>query len=450
MSLICPGSNSTESTGSPFSSSEGIQTFHPNQDPRLKEIAKKTFNQTFPPCLVKGSRFSPLVCTRFSVRKSGEVQRKLCRIEPNFLCYIHSPRMFLNWRGEMTSKAPEGSFKQARSVTIIERNPETHEQKMDSESYIFFKSKKKGVSLETGNRLITKEALILANYSGQKGIIQICNSISYANKYGELRTGLILKRYNFDLTFMLEKKLITEENRWIIIDHIISGLSSIHEKGGIHRDIKPSNILIKQDVLGGEIRDVVIGDFGTYIDIHDEEGKNFIEGSPFFFAPEYLLAQQKKDYRKEATTQALDVWATGMVLYLMRQPSDRLPDDLFHRVSFFVDRDRKLSLRNGKPYHPFFENKLPPENLYARLVWGMLRPQIKDRWSMPEVQKHWVNMRPPEEENFLDRPSNPQVIVYPMNPFLRNSQQRSLSSEDKRLTPPSVRTEAVDTSCGCC
>jgi PAS domain S-box-containing protein len=85
---------------------------------------------------------------------------------------------------------------------------------------------------------------------------------------------------------------------------IVSALDYCHEHGVIHRDVKPKNILV--DMQGN----LKLIDFGMSNWIEEGKLRSTFCGTPAFASPEIILGI------KYTGTQ-VDVWSTGVVLYLM-------------------------------------------------------------------------------------------------------------------------------------
>jgi PAS domain-containing protein len=85
---------------------------------------------------------------------------------------------------------------------------------------------------------------------------------------------------------------------------IVSALEYCHEHGVIHRDVKPKNILV--DMQGN----LKLIDFGMSNWIEEGKLRSTFCGTPAFASPEIILGI------KYTGTQ-VDVWSTGVVLYLM-------------------------------------------------------------------------------------------------------------------------------------
>jgi serine/threonine protein kinase len=85
---------------------------------------------------------------------------------------------------------------------------------------------------------------------------------------------------------------------------IVSALDYCHEHGVIHRDVKPKNILV--DMQGN----LKLIDFGMSNWIEEGKLRSTFCGTPAFASPEIILGIKY-------TGTPVDVWSTGVVLYLM-------------------------------------------------------------------------------------------------------------------------------------
>ncbi|RAL23957.1 hypothetical protein DL240_07355 [Lujinxingia litoralis] len=105
-----------------------------------------------------------------------------------------------------------------------------------------------------------------------------------------------------------------DEGRVIfLLRQICGALQEAHEVGLIHRDIKPGNVVV--GMRGGLGDFVKVLDFGLVKDIHAPKevqltGRDILQGSPGFMAPEVILGQGADDVR-------VDVFALGAVAYVL-------------------------------------------------------------------------------------------------------------------------------------
>jgi len=102
----------------------------------------------------------------------------------------------------------------------------------------------------------------------------------------------------------------------LLLDQLLSGLSTVHAEGVVHRDIKPANILMQATGTGRP--HLRLSDFG--ISMRKGEPRltetNYVVGTPGYFAPEQMMGAEP-DF-------PADLFAVGLVaLYLLQ---GRKPD----------------------------------------------------------------------------------------------------------------------------
>ncbi|WP_097865612.1 serine/threonine-protein kinase [Streptomyces sp. rh34] len=102
----------------------------------------------------------------------------------------------------------------------------------------------------------------------------------------------------------------------LLLDQLLSGLSTVHAEGVVHRDIKPANILMEATGTGRP--HLRLSDFG--ISMRKGEPRltetNYVVGTPGYFAPEQMMGAEP-DF-------PADLFAVGLVaLYLIQ---GRKPD----------------------------------------------------------------------------------------------------------------------------
>jgi carbon catabolite-derepressing protein kinase len=120
---------------------------------------------------------------------------------------------------------------------------------------------------------------------------------------------------------------------------IISGIEYSHRLKIVHRDLKPENILLDDDL------NVKITDFGLSNEISDGDFLATSCGSPNYAAPEVIRGGVYAGPE-------IDVWSSGVILYVML--SGRLPfeDDEVHVLFSKITRKSVNSLQR-KLSHPF-------------------------------------------------------------------------------------------------
>ncbi|WP_432024835.1 serine/threonine protein kinase [Streptomyces parvus] len=97
----------------------------------------------------------------------------------------------------------------------------------------------------------------------------------------------------------------------LLLDQLLSGLSTVHAEGVVHRDIKPANILM--EATGTRRPHLRLSDFG--ISMRKGEPRltetNYVVGTPGYFAPEQMMGAEP-DF-------PADLFAVGLVaLYLLQ------------------------------------------------------------------------------------------------------------------------------------
>ena len=75
----------------------------------------------------------------------------------------------------------------------------------------------------------------------------------------------------------------------VILEQLLSGLSSAHARGVLHRDLKPDNLLLARPVQ--EAWDLRIVDFGLAFETSTGRGDEGIRGTPRYMAPEQFQGQ---------------------------------------------------------------------------------------------------------------------------------------------------------------
>ncbi|KAJ2799634.1 Cell cycle serine/threonine-protein kinase cdc5/MSD2, partial [Coemansia furcata] len=105
---------------------------------------------------------------------------------------------------------------------------------------------------------------------------------------------------------LLKRKRLTEFESRYFIAQLASGISALHSAQIIHRDIKHSNLLLDS------MNRIKIADFGlsTIADSASDRKMSFL-GTPNFLAPELVTRNG------EGHSFGVDVWATGILLYVM-------------------------------------------------------------------------------------------------------------------------------------
>ncbi|XP_052463438.1 calcium/calmodulin-dependent protein kinase type II subunit beta isoform X25 [Carassius gibelio] len=91
------------------------------------------------------------------------------------------------------------------------------------------------------------------------------------------------------------------------IHQILESVDHIHHHDIVHRDLKPENLLLASKCKNAAVK---LADFGLAIEVQGEQQAWFgFAGTPGYLSPEVL--------RKEAYGKPVDIWACGVILYIL-------------------------------------------------------------------------------------------------------------------------------------
>ncbi|XP_026875672.2 calcium/calmodulin-dependent protein kinase type II subunit beta isoform X8 [Electrophorus electricus] len=91
------------------------------------------------------------------------------------------------------------------------------------------------------------------------------------------------------------------------IHQILDSVGHIHHHDIVHRDLKPENLLLASKCKNAAVK---LADFGLAIEVQGDQQAWFgFAGTPGYLSPEVL--------RKEAYGKPVDIWACGVILYIL-------------------------------------------------------------------------------------------------------------------------------------
>ncbi|XP_059909915.1 calcium/calmodulin-dependent protein kinase (CaM kinase) II beta 1 isoform X1 [Gadus macrocephalus] len=91
------------------------------------------------------------------------------------------------------------------------------------------------------------------------------------------------------------------------LHQILDSVHHIHQHDIVHRDLKPENLLLASKCKNAAVK---LADFGLAIEVQGEQQAWFgFAGTPGYLSPEVL--------RKEAYGKPVDIWACGVILYIL-------------------------------------------------------------------------------------------------------------------------------------
>ncbi|XP_046706845.1 calcium/calmodulin-dependent protein kinase type II delta 1 chain isoform X12 [Silurus meridionalis] len=106
------------------------------------------------------------------------------------------------------------------------------------------------------------------------------------------------------------------------IQQILESVNHCHLSGIVHRDLKPENLLLASKLKGAAVK---LADFGLAIEVQGDQQAWFgFAGTPGYLSPEVL--------RKEPYGKPVDMWACGVILYILLVGYPPFWDEDQHRL----------------------------------------------------------------------------------------------------------------------
>ncbi|XP_035482194.1 calcium/calmodulin-dependent protein kinase type II delta 1 chain isoform X4 [Scophthalmus maximus] len=106
------------------------------------------------------------------------------------------------------------------------------------------------------------------------------------------------------------------------IQQILEAVLHCHQIGVVHRDLKPENLLLASKLKGAAVK---LADFGLAIEVQGEQQAWFgFAGTPGYLSPEVL--------RKDPYGKPVDMWACGVILYILLVGYPPFWDEDQHRL----------------------------------------------------------------------------------------------------------------------
>uniref|UniRef100_A0A668VFT8 calcium/calmodulin-dependent protein kinase n=1 Tax=Oreochromis aureus TaxID=47969 RepID=A0A668VFT8_OREAU len=106
------------------------------------------------------------------------------------------------------------------------------------------------------------------------------------------------------------------------IQQILEAVLHCHQMGVVHRDLKPENLLLASKLKGAAVK---LADFGLAIEVQGDQQAWFgFAGTPGYLSPEVL--------RKDPYGKPVDMWACGVILYILLVGYPPFWDEDQHRL----------------------------------------------------------------------------------------------------------------------
>ncbi|KAI7826168.1 kinase-like domain-containing protein [Gamsiella multidivaricata] len=161
---------------------------------------------------------------------------------------------------------------------------------------------------------------------------------------------------------------------------LVNGVQHMHSMGVAHRDLKPENLLI--DATGRILKITDFGIANVFKSVGDPSPLpcRGIIGSEPYIAPEEF-------YQDEYDPRAVDVWACGIIFYVM-----------YYSAMPWARADRKSDARFAKFFFgrriarflPFFIDRIETPGC-RRVLYAILEPDARKRLTIEQVVRdEWV------------------------------------------------------------
>lgn len=120
----------------------------------------------------------------------------------------------------------------------------------------------------------------------------------------------------------MAREFYSEADASHCIQQILESVNHCHQNGVVHRDLKPENLLLASKAKGAAVK---LADFGLAIEVMGEQQAWFgFAGTPGYLSPEVL--------KKEPYGKSVDIWACGVILYILLVGYPPFWDEDQHRL----------------------------------------------------------------------------------------------------------------------
>ncbi|CAD5123599.1 DgyrCDS11929 [Dimorphilus gyrociliatus] len=121
---------------------------------------------------------------------------------------------------------------------------------------------------------------------------------------------------------IVAREFYSEADASHCMQQILESVSYCHQHGIVHRDLKPENLLLASKAKGAAVK---LADFGLAIEVQGDQQAWFgFAGTPGYLSPEVL--------RKDQYGKPVDIWACGVILYILLVGYPPFWDEDQHRL----------------------------------------------------------------------------------------------------------------------
>ncbi|XP_072154314.1 calcium/calmodulin-dependent protein kinase type II alpha chain isoform X4 [Bemisia tabaci] len=242
----------------------------------------------------------------------------------------------------------------------------------------------KATGLEFAAKIINTKKLTPRDFQKLEREARICRKLQHPNI---VRLHDSIQEENchflvFDLVTggelfedIVAREFYSEADASHCIQQILESVNHCHQTGVVHRDLKPENLLLASKAKGAAVK---LADFGLAIEVTGDQIAWFgFAGTPGYLSPEVL--------KKEPYGKPVDIWACGVILYILLVGYPPFWDEDQHRLY--------SQIKNGAYDYPSPEwDTVTPEA--KNLINQMLTVNPAKRITALEALKHpWICQR---------------------------------------------------------
>uniref|UniRef100_A0A8C1ALT6 calcium/calmodulin-dependent protein kinase n=1 Tax=Cyprinus carpio carpio TaxID=630221 RepID=A0A8C1ALT6_CYPCA len=180
---------------------------------------------------------------------------------------------------------------------------------------------------EYAAKIINTKKLSARDHQKLEREARICRLLKHPN-IGKLSDVLTLNVNFFRVTGgelfedIVAREYYSEADASHCIQQILESVNHCHLNGIVHRDLKPENLLLASKLKGAAVK---LADFGLAIEVQGDQQAWFgFAGTPGYLSPEVL--------RKEPYGKPVDMWACGVILYILLVGYPPFWDEDQHRL----------------------------------------------------------------------------------------------------------------------
>uniref|UniRef100_A0A8D3DI24 calcium/calmodulin-dependent protein kinase n=1 Tax=Scophthalmus maximus TaxID=52904 RepID=A0A8D3DI24_SCOMX len=175
---------------------------------------------------------------------------------------------------------------------------------------------------EFAAKIINTKKLSARDHQKLEREARICRLLKHPN-IGELQV-LHLNTVTGGELFedIVAREYYSEADASHCIQQILESVHHCHVNGIVHRDLKPENLLLASKLKGAAVK---LADFGLAIEVQGDQQAWFgFAGTPGYLSPEVL--------RKDPYGKPVDMWACGVILYILLVGYPPFWDEDQHRL----------------------------------------------------------------------------------------------------------------------